>query len=519
MTDNFGNLTPLDIENIGVIAAKHLMTSGKNRLSEREAYRELLKSFYAELDPQNDELRPRGGAPSFDVFKKHVERLLRVPAAVERREGSLFYPQQIRPALHRPGQDSPGPGIYYQIDSTELHLTVVSTWDYQQPIGRPVLYVVRDWWSGLIAGVFVSLSKPSHKIAAQALLCAFMPKKELCARFGITLRHAAVWDVSGMCAVIIADRSEMIKKVPGQWVDRLGITIANLPPRRPDWKGPVEIAMSQVQSRGIRRLPSALTPEERKRGVKATDPCLTLRDIWRVVLRTVISLNRRQIPADDLPPVALKSGRAVFTHNTLHQWGGEVFGILPQAVDDEWLRLRLMPHDPCKATSRGIRCNGLLYECTRGIDEGWFLRKRRRHAPQLCVAWNPLNVSEAFIVDERSGRYEPLTLLGAHRAYAGLAVDEAVAYRKILLARGREGEFEDIWQTINAQDDIREIVNERRREDRKIQNAAAAADLPPAPKVPPLANTASKTLAMLKERLAAAARSQPTRDEDRSANG
>ncbi|MBW7935204.1 MAG: hypothetical protein H3C62_16670, partial [Gemmatimonadaceae bacterium] len=110
-----------------------------------------------------------------------------------------------------------------------------------------------------------------------------MSKVDLCRHFGLPISEAE-WGISGLPPMLVTDRGELIGTVPTGWVDRLCLTLITLPVRRPDWKGLIEIAMRLIQERGLAVAPGALTQAQRDRGLKASEPALTLTDLWRVLL-------------------------------------------------------------------------------------------------------------------------------------------------------------------------------------------------------------------------------------------
>ena len=62
-----------------------------------------------------------------------------------------------------------GPGSLYQIDATKDDIYLVSRTDRNRIIGRPVVYLVQDVFSRLIAGIAVTLEGPSWLGAMLAL--------------------------------------------------------------------------------------------------------------------------------------------------------------------------------------------------------------------------------------------------------------------------------------------------------------------------------------------------------------
>ncbi|MBW7932337.1 MAG: hypothetical protein H3C62_01740 [Gemmatimonadaceae bacterium] len=166
---------------------------------------------------------------------------------------------------------------------------------------------------------------------------------------------------------------------------------------------------------------------------------------------------------------------------SLYTWGQSQYGILPRAADDDWIRLRLFPHYPVSSSTRAFLLNTLRYGVDKTFDQQHFLRGTGMNSLKFMAAANPLDVAEAYIIHPRTGAYVPLNLLGAHRAFAGLSVEEVRRYHKVLKAYERDHRDASMWDRLDKQAEIIALLNKRRREDRIVFGESALLDRPPAP--------------------------------------
>ncbi|NUE21545.1 hypothetical protein HUC07_23460 [Escherichia coli] len=80
-----------------------------------------------------------------------------------------------------------GPCARFEIDATLMDIYLVSVFNRAWIIGRPVLYVVVDVFSGMVVGFYLGLEGPSWDGARLALFNAFTDKVAFCRDFGVEI--------------------------------------------------------------------------------------------------------------------------------------------------------------------------------------------------------------------------------------------------------------------------------------------------------------------------------------------
>jgi hypothetical protein len=131
-------------------------TSKKNSL--KTAYKLMLKtyyiedSYYAEDGTRKTKLIPPSERPTFTQFKYWYEQEFDIEKALIRRKGEKTCLLENRAVLGTSTAEVIGPGSRFQIDATVADVYIVSSYNPDWIVGRPVVYVVIDVFSRMIVG-------------------------------------------------------------------------------------------------------------------------------------------------------------------------------------------------------------------------------------------------------------------------------------------------------------------------------------------------------------------------------
>lgn len=329
-----------------------------------------------------------------------------------------MYEQENRPILDDSRKMAFGPGSVYQIDATVGDIYLLNYLDRKLLIGRPVIYLVVDVFSGLITGLAVTLEGPNWEGARLALECAFMNKVEYCRSFGIEISRA-IWDVDGYCEALLGDNGEIAGYDPNSLVDSLGIRISNAPPFWPDWKAIVERKFRTIKERNIVWLPGAIRQRRHIRGPDyRLEAMLDLNQFRRLMITNVISYNnthymkmyrmRKFMIADRVQPIPAR---------LWNYYLGRLTGKLRKA-DPDVVRLNLLHKDTAAITPMGLRYNKVFFTCETGIRDQWFTRQKGRKTRHVEVVRGSL--VDDFHLRLKGGRtFEKCELTPADQRFAG----------------------------------------------------------------------------------------------------
>ncbi|MAD74490.1 MAG: hypothetical protein CML20_06835 [Rheinheimera sp.] len=222
-------------------------------------------------------------------YNKHYAK----PLVVKARTPSIQYAKDVLPSHSTSATNNFGPGARYEIDATIADLHLVSEYDPDRIVGRPIVYKVKDVFSRMTVGLYVGLENPSWATASIALAHAFCDKVEYCRKFGIEIIESD-WPSIGTPATITADRGELLGKHGDILVNRFGITLSNTRAYRGDDKGIVEKSFHMMHVEILPYVEGKVEPVNgKKKAGKRTELSanLTLYDFTKMVIISEINRN------------------------------------------------------------------------------------------------------------------------------------------------------------------------------------------------------------------------------------
>lgn len=155
-----------------------------------DAYDMMLREYYPEaIRIENGIRKPivadAGNIPSIDQFTYWHNKEQDIVDKLKNRRGNKKFNLENRAVTGKCDADLIGPGSIFQIDATVADVYLVSRYNRDWIIGRPVIYVVIDASTREVTGLYVGLEGPSWIGAMMALTNAFTDKVQYCKEYGI----------------------------------------------------------------------------------------------------------------------------------------------------------------------------------------------------------------------------------------------------------------------------------------------------------------------------------------------
>lgn len=395
-------------------------------------FRQLLSNAYSAPDGNGEVwILPAGERPTLRQFEHYLRTRFPQEVRLRSRKGDKEFERNHRAKIGTVMKDCQGVGHIYEIDATIADVYLVSSKDVRQIIGKPTLYLIIDRRSRLIVGFYVGLENASWIGAMQAIRSISADKAALCARYGVTYDPEDWPAHTLMPQQFFCDRGEMVSKASNQLAEGLGITIANMPALRPDWKPLVECGFKTLHQQIAEIAPAYDPPSNamKRRGKHyEKDACLTLDDFTKLILEAIIAHNRKPMRAYDAPPEELMAGVepspiGLWNHGIVSRAG------LLSRYSEERVRFALLPQDDVTVTDNGLLFRSCFYTCPEAMQKGWFVKARNSGRFKLKASYDPRMVDAIYIHDASDpSNYFLATLTDRSDKYAGLSFTEVDYY-------------------------------------------------------------------------------------------
>ena len=384
-----------DQKNMRWALNKYYYNTKKNSLN--HAYINLLKEKYLTEDGALLEEHP-----SFYQFRYFYRKTRNCQNEIISRYGLNYFKKNERLCVGdgvRAFATGIGKGM---LDSTICDLYLVN--EAGEVIGRPVLTACVDAYSGLCMGYSLGWEGGVYSLRT-LMLCILADKKEWCKKRGIMLDNSD-WSCNLMPAELITDKGSEYKSENFEQLTELGITITNLPPFRPELKGPVEKFFDVVQNyfKPYLKGKGVIQPDFMERGAVdyRKQASLTIEQFEAILIECIIFYNAKRI-IEDFP----------YTEEMLQQkikpYSQDIwkFGLTKEeanvlSVSAKKVIMTLLPRTKAKFTRFGLAVNGLHY---RNDD----YKKEMLNGGTGVAAYLPEDSNEVFLIE--NGRYVAFTLI------------------------------------------------------------------------------------------------------------
>lgn len=450
----------------------------KNKTSSlRIAYDKMLKKFYSVKDlSKNSENRvrllPESEIPTFTQFDYWGKQFFDEIETDRGRKGLTKWLKDCRPIAGTVRDWLRGPCHQFEIDATIADIYLVNSYSRRMTIGRPVVYVVVDSFSGMIVGLYVGLEGPSWNGARQALFNAFTSKVEFCAKNGVEIAPGD-WDCHHLPHQIYADRGEMLSLAAEGLASGLGIEMGTAPPYRPDWKPMVESRFGILNDlTDIRWLPGGVAARDKERGERdcRLDATLNLKEFTQIVIESVLHYNRFHRQPDRLTQAMMNDGVEP-TPTGIWTWALENDLIHANNRPDELIYLHLLPRERATVQKGGMLFRGMHYVCELAIKENLFAKARRNGVWSIDCRFDPNSAAHIWIQGENK-QFVRCDLRGSDFKYADYRSDEIYdlleAYRQLPPSHKRA----ELESRVSLVDTVEQIISNARAE-RKDEPAAS----------------------------------------------
>lgn len=404
------------------------------RFTLQGAYEQMIKDFFCDRVPDANAGQvthqeghfAEAGFPTVGQFGYWFRKEQDELNIKRKRLSSRVYDKDMRGLTGTSTAEVWGPGARYQIDATIADVYLVSRFNRERIIGRPVLYVVIDVFSRMIVGMYIGLEGPSWVGAMMALANTVADKVAYCAHFGKTIEPDE-WPCHHLPATILGDRGEIESRYIETLQNNFNVTVENAAAYRADWKGIVEQRFRLLPSKFKAYVPGYIQPDFRARGGQdyRLDALLDLDQFTRIVIECVLYYNNHHDIVNYDQDKDVAADLVLSVPRQLWWWGLENRSGRLRTFSEDRVQFSLMPTDEATVTVHGIRYSGCFYTCARAVESRWFDRARQRGNWKVRISYDPRAMDQIYLHEPESPLgFEVCQLTPRSRAEVGLSLWE-----------------------------------------------------------------------------------------------
>jgi hypothetical protein len=430
-----------------------------NGYSLKDVYNFILRDFYSDRFKENGSIQYRvwesNRIPSYHQFYYWFKKLEDPKKDITLRKSAKEYELKHRPILSNSKIETNGPGTRFQIDATIADIYLVSAFDPNRIIGRPVIYAVVDVYSRMVTGIYVGLEGPSWIGAMMALDNMVADKVDFCKQYGIEIIKEQ-WAAYHLPEIIIADRGEFEGYMVAGLINNLNIKIENTTAYRGDLKGIVERKFRTINGKIKQKAPGAIQKEYRERGDRdyRLDATLNLKEFTAIVITMILQHNHKIIDKYPMEKEMI-TDNLVPTPVNLWDWGIKNRKGRLRTIDRNILRLNVLPKGNATITRAGIKFKNLLYGSKRAIEQQWYAKLKNK---RISIVYDPRHLEKIYIPEDNGLDYETCVLLEPSEQYKMDFLEDVVFYQQLRNELEEQERSKQIQLTINADTMMEQII-------------------------------------------------------------
>jgi hypothetical protein len=342
------------------------------------------------------------------------------------------------------------PGVRFQLGATVLDMYLVSKYNPEWILGRPVLYYVSDVCSQMIVGYYVGLEGPSWHGVMLALANAATDKVEHCRGYDIEI-NPSDWNFRDLPHYLIVDNGVLMSKHFTRLAGRLDITFEYASPPRGNFKGLVEHNFGALHQY-TRRFTPATTVKDLKRGITRDyrlDAKLNLFTLNQIIIKFILNHNNKlEIPGYSLTEDMVRDNVSPIPRE-LWNWGIHNGLGKPRKLDEDIIKSNLFPLDQATVTLEGIRYRKMLYTCDKAEEEKWLLSVLKKGFWKVDISYNPRNMNKIYLREKGNKGFITCTLCPHQEMYMNTELSDIEYLHEKQYLEKKQREYEQLQSKIN----------------------------------------------------------------------
>lgn len=456
-----------EIKHIFEVSVKRFYhTTKKNPLS--TTFDEMLRTFFvADYRYEDGVKKPilleEDKLPTLKQFRYWYEKTHKVEEKLRKRKGNRKYELEHRAVLGTSVGDLYGPGTKFQIDATVADVYLVSSFNRNWIIGRPVIYVVIDVFSRMVVGLYVGLEGPSWLGAMMALANTASDKVFYCKQYGIEIKKEE-WDCHYLPQTLVADRGELEGYNVERLISAFNMNVENTPPYRADWKGIVEQHFRLINLKGVKPFLPGVVDKDAVRGDRdyRLDATLTIEEFTNVIIKCVLNHNNEHWLKDYNQDEMMIQDEVSLIPRELWNWGIKNRSGKLRSYSEDIVKLHLLPTAKARVTNSGIEFKQMRFSSETALKENWFGEAAEK-SWQIPICYDPRNMAQIYLPSEDGRSYEVANLLDHYKKYEGRTMEEIEYFFDYKLLKKQQHAHQEKQAKVDLGSDIEHIVQQAKK--------------------------------------------------------
>ncbi len=370
------NITTSILENIR--RSKRLFYEQKG-MSFADTYHEFWRTYFAAGDEIRNGiltpiLKPAEETPQMNQFRYWFYKDDDLERVLTARYGRRRFREEMRPLLGTVRGGLYGPASMYYYDATLADTYLRSPFDRTIIIGRPVVHLIFDVFSELIAGFSVLMEGPSWLGAMLAFENMVRNKVEYCAEHNFYDVSEADWPCHHLPRAVTSDRGELYSPRAKEICKTLKILVSATPPYHPTGKAAIERTFRTLKDQTIQFEPGYVHQRAPGEPDYRYEAQLTVEEFRQVLISGIVRYNRsHEVSTRHFTPDMI-AARVEPYPSAIWQWGLENRqGNLNELPLDD-VRKCLLEDDIATVDRDGLHFNRLRYISPTGVKEHWYVK-------------------------------------------------------------------------------------------------------------------------------------------------
>lgn len=322
-----------------------------------------------------------------------------------------------------------GPGYFFESDHWEVPVYLISKFS-NDTVSKATLSVIMDDYCALPVGINLSFDNNSNRAFTSVELSLGKSKKELCEKYGVTLKNEDDWPSRYIPQNMRIDSGpDFTSANTERFCQENGIHPEPVSPGVGSYKPNVErffhtlgtYLASHLEGKGyISGFPNS-HPEQHA--------CLTIDDLFRIILDFTIAYIK-------MPRLRFKPTKDMIEKNIdlsplgIYKYGVEKYGATTPIINyKEFLWSLLMDDIPATISSKhGLRFHGLDYVDPENHELCALMEEAGEKGKPFAVRYDPRDISVVYYL--KDGEPKPIPLKSSYASFKGMTLYEYDKYQE-----------------------------------------------------------------------------------------